>query len=909
MSLAHNPDLAAPDWITGWTALSRLDVSHTGLRALPPGLGRLPDLTAVYAAGNRLTALPRSLAGATRLAVLDLADNPGLLDPPPSVTGAGAGQVVAYFKALSRGETRQWTSKMLIVGQAAVGKTSLSKRLRGLPYDPLESQTHGVHVDTLDLPHPDLPGTSMGLAAWDFGGQLEYRATQRFYLSDRSLFVLVWRTRLGWRADGGRIQAWLGALASAAPNAPVLIVATHCDESVDDLDAAALKREFPSVVRAMRVDSASGTGIGELRGEIIRLAAGLPLMGASWPSDWVNAAGALLRLGAPAADPEPGAVRDAVADAVSDAVPDAEPDGGAHEDRDGAAGSRTAADFGNGHGDGRTADDERPSADLSACEPEPRYTDLAATHRVLRRAGVADPDERDQLLAALHDRGQILHFPRDPRLRDFVVLQPTWVDTMITRVLDDQAVADQGGVLSRSRLAELWPGLPIGVADKLAELMERFDLAYPIDAPEHDAVALVVERLSTGRPQRLPDAWDDVLDLPGASELRLTYRLDSRQAGVPSWFIAREHRFTTDTAWSRGVLLQYRSGPGQAWALLEDDDSAQPAISLTVRGTQPYRFYSLLDESFTGILRDRYPGLPYRRLVPCPCVTPHRLACTHEYDLDDVAAASSASELLHCPKSFAELDPDPLLTGVRAREPETVRLSRMERKLDRIVSGTARAADEQLLVYEAIRDLMQHRDEQGTHCPSIFTVTPLPPRGPLQRLRHLMTRDSSYRLQLYCEFPDAPHPLPDGAGVYELHEIPPWLHNYAPYLAPLIKVLRIGLPLLGPLGGILNETVAKAAQEELEAADDLIGDLAERATGRRAYPGRLPDGLRTASATAPLRPPARSDADFRELHRELTRIDSDFGGLRERELPESHGIVYLCAEHRRQLHYPARRPA
>ena len=35
----------------------------------------------------------------------------------------------------------------------------------------------------------------MRLAVWDFGGQEIYHATHQFFLTDQSLFVLVWSAR------------------------------------------------------------------------------------------------------------------------------------------------------------------------------------------------------------------------------------------------------------------------------------------------------------------------------------------------------------------------------------------------------------------------------------------------------------------------------------------------------------------------------------------------------------------------------------------------------------------------------------------------------------------------------------------------------------------------------------------
>jgi len=157
-----------------------------------------------------------------------------------------------------------------------------------LPYDSEEPQTHGVHLDPLELPHPVFADKTMRLNVWDFGGQLEYRATQRFYLTDRSLFLLVWNSRRGWRS-GGQVEAWPQAITNAAPSSPIIIVATHCIESVADLDETDIYRRYSKVARILRVDCKDGTGIPELHAEVVRQASTLPLMGARWPSYWSRA--------------------------------------------------------------------------------------------------------------------------------------------------------------------------------------------------------------------------------------------------------------------------------------------------------------------------------------------------------------------------------------------------------------------------------------------------------------------------------------------------------------------------------------------------------------------------------------------------------------------------------------------
>jgi hypothetical protein len=742
-----------------------------------------------------------------------------LVSPPAEVCAAGTEAVLAFLRGLRDSAAEEWMSKMLVVGEAAVGKTSVTKALCGLPYDPAEPQTHGVHVDPLVLGHPSRVNQQMHLNVWDFGGQLEYRATQRFYLTDRSLFVLVFSSRRGSRSTGGRVEEWLQAITAVAPASPIVIVATSSNEFPSDLDEADLRRRYGQIAAITRVDCHDGTGIPELRETIRHLAAGLPLMGLRWPSSWMAAAQRL------------------------------------------------------------------------TVHPA-RFVTVAKAGELMAGPSLDDPGIQQMVRTVLHDRGDILHFPQDPELADRVILQPSWVDEMITRVLDSQQLKDSAGVLSRAHRAELWRDLDDpGLEEMLTALMERFDLAYRLDSPDHIDVALVVDRLPAGTPIAWPEAWQRILADSDMREVRLTYKLSSRQAGIPSWFIAREHRFTTGTAWAHGVLLKYRGQTDPAWALLEDDGQPQPTLRLRVRGPHPYGFYSLLDEGFTGIIADRYPGLYLRRLIPCPCSPPPLPPCVHEFDYTTVQRYLDKGVELRCDQTLDTIDPRTLLLGLQPFHLET-QLAYLDQGLQHLQSSTARIEASQLQILDCIRDLLRYRGEQGIHCPSIFTITPTGRTA--SGIRH-------YQLRLFCEQPDAPHPLPDGAGVYQLTSVPRWLRAYAPHLKVLLTALRYALPVLAPaLIGVGELALPETVKSDLELSCKLLEGLDELTPDRVAgdAANRLLHDQRERMAST----------DFRQLRQALLALDPYFGGLRERQLPENRGIAYLCPHHRQALRYPQTTP-
>lgn len=63
---------------------------------------------------------------------------------------------------------------------------------------------------------------------WDFGGQREYYATHQYFLSKRSLYLVVWKISDGAKGIQEILQ-WLVNIQARAPNSPVIIVGTHYD--------------------------------------------------------------------------------------------------------------------------------------------------------------------------------------------------------------------------------------------------------------------------------------------------------------------------------------------------------------------------------------------------------------------------------------------------------------------------------------------------------------------------------------------------------------------------------------------------------------------------------------------------------------------------------------------------------
>lgn len=193
----------------------------TGVSALPSEITHLTNLLPVSHWSSQTFHKTGLILESTPLVV-----------PPPEVVAQSIEAIRAFFVDREGGHEEQWISKLLIVGQGGVGKTSLLKRLRNEPFDPKQSSTHGLQVGPLLLDHPE-SNIVMTLNTWDFGGQEIYHATHQFFLSNRSLFLLVWNARNGY--DEGRVQYWLDTIQARAPDSPIILVATHTDQRPADI--------------------------------------------------------------------------------------------------------------------------------------------------------------------------------------------------------------------------------------------------------------------------------------------------------------------------------------------------------------------------------------------------------------------------------------------------------------------------------------------------------------------------------------------------------------------------------------------------------------------------------------------------------------------------------------------------
>ncbi len=248
-----------PTWISELKSLAFVNLSFNQLRQLPPQLGSLPQLQILHLPYNDLQSLPESLL-ALPLNDLNLAGNPGL-GLPESILKRPAKEILRYYFESRAEEGRPLLElKLLVVGRGKAGKTTLIKQLAGEQPDAQESETHSIAIRELML---DCQDGQVRTRAWDFGGQEILHSTHQFFLTERSLYLLVLEPRTGTAQRDA--EYWLKLIETQGNGSPVIVALNWSHKRPWQVDKVKLKRKFPFIVDFVHTDALHGEGIAELR--------------------------------------------------------------------------------------------------------------------------------------------------------------------------------------------------------------------------------------------------------------------------------------------------------------------------------------------------------------------------------------------------------------------------------------------------------------------------------------------------------------------------------------------------------------------------------------------------------------------------------------------------------------------
>ena len=225
--------------------LTHLDLSDCGLTELPKGFCYLDEHKVVE---------------------INLKGNPFSNVVVDAVVREGNAKDIILMAKELKGEgggVELKEKKVLIVGDAAVGKTTLLRGLRGENDVAAKVATDGIEIGELRL-------DGVVLHCWDFAGQEVYRYTHQLFMSGNSIYVVLFNLSHPIPSICSQLTYWLDSIGHRAGDSEMILVGTHASVVPREKKKQVLEqvvRKFGGYVKrdVLVVDSLSGEGLNTMK--------------------------------------------------------------------------------------------------------------------------------------------------------------------------------------------------------------------------------------------------------------------------------------------------------------------------------------------------------------------------------------------------------------------------------------------------------------------------------------------------------------------------------------------------------------------------------------------------------------------------------------------------------------------
>lgn len=273
--------------------LSRLNLENNEIEIVSEEITKLENLKHLNLHNNKLKDLSEKIANMPGLVELILSENPFEM-LPPEIIARGINSVRNFFKELKE-QDYIFEVKLIIVGEGRVGKTCLSRALieDGFVLTD-EASTEGININRWILPQDIIRNINkkidrdFQINIWDFGGQEIYHSTHQFFLTKRSIYILVTESRREDSHDD--FFYWLNIIKLLGDNSPVMMVLNKCDQPTKELPIKEYQASFNNIISFDKISLKTEykDGFVEFKNKLMKMASGLPHIGNPLPKVWVD---------------------------------------------------------------------------------------------------------------------------------------------------------------------------------------------------------------------------------------------------------------------------------------------------------------------------------------------------------------------------------------------------------------------------------------------------------------------------------------------------------------------------------------------------------------------------------------------------------------------------------------------
>lgn len=297
--IANNNELSTlPVTLGSRGGLEHLVLHGNTLEQIPSVVYRLKSLETLDLSACRIRHVPADILRLDSVAI-DLEENPIEL-PPREVANRGLAAIRDYWRQRAdTGVDYLCEAKLIILGEPGAGKTSLARKITNPDYALRANEASTEGIDVIRYQFPTVlhvgDGTSLQrqfhVNVWDFGGQEIYHATHQFFLTRRSMYVLVCDDR----KEDTDFSYWLQIVEMLSDGSPLLIVQNEKQDRQRDIKMGTLRARFVNLRGTLSTNLQTNRGLDAIVQAIRKELESLPHVGAGLPGSWKRVREALER--------------------------------------------------------------------------------------------------------------------------------------------------------------------------------------------------------------------------------------------------------------------------------------------------------------------------------------------------------------------------------------------------------------------------------------------------------------------------------------------------------------------------------------------------------------------------------------------------------------------------------------
>jgi internalin A len=291
LDLSFNRLTKLPSSLFTLTSLQFINLHSNRLDSISEKIASLTALTDLWLSTNRLRSLPQGLLELSRLERLAVHNNPELnlplelLGPAPGSddflnSTAKPADILAYYFRTRAAARPLNEAKLILLGRGEVGKTALVNRLVRDEFKPT-ALTRGIAITQW---HASPAGARLNI--WDFGGQEIQHATHQFFLTERSLYLVVLNGRAG--AEDEDAEYWLKFIKTFGGSSPAIVVLNKFRVQPFEVNRRALREKYSFIRNFVETDCEPevANGRAELIALIEEAVGSMEHVRAAFPADW-----------------------------------------------------------------------------------------------------------------------------------------------------------------------------------------------------------------------------------------------------------------------------------------------------------------------------------------------------------------------------------------------------------------------------------------------------------------------------------------------------------------------------------------------------------------------------------------------------------------------------------------------